>query len=357
MNKNKQKSEKTVIFCVFLAIFTLICTGCSLNITPNVGGYESADMTPRLITIADNLQTSDVVQNVTSAIVGIKSSLGSEYAVGSGVAIKEGGYILTNQHVVSNAKSITIYFADKTSTSASLIWQDSSQDLAVIKSSKDMPYLECETSNVLVGQDVLAIGTPLSLAFGHTVTKGIVSALNRTLEIQNKDGSISYMQNLIQHDASINPGNSGGPLINASGRVIGINTLKATDAEGIGFAIPIVSGQKIVERLSVDSGYTTPYMGIIGISTEYARVKNYQITQNGLYILDVDKNSNCGLLGLQKGDVIYRIDDRDIFSILDLRSFIYSHSIGDKVTVYLYRNDNPLQITLTLGERAIRMAQ
>lgn len=357
MTKKSQKTQNIAIICLFLAIFALISCGCNLNLAPNVGGYGSADMTPRLISISDNLQTSDVVQNVTSAIVGIKSSLGKEYAVGSGVAIKDGGYILTNQHVVANSKSITIYFADKTSASASLIWQDSSQDLAVIRSSKNMPYLECETSNVLAGQDVIAIGTPLSLAFGHTVTKGIVSALNRTLEIQNKDGSISYMQNLIQHDASINPGNSGGPLINSSGKVIGINTLKANDAEGIGFAIPIITGQKIVNRLSADSGYTAPYMGIVGISTDYARVKNYQTEKDGLYILDVDKNSVCGLLGLQKGDVIYKIDNTDILNIIDLRNYIYSHSIGDKVTLHIYRNNSPIQIPITLGERTIKIAQ
>lgn len=352
MIKNKEKIQKKLAFIILLALFIIFLSGCGLNITPNVGGYENANMTPRLITLNGELKTSEVVQNVKSAIVGIKSSLGTEYAVGSGVAIKEGGYILTNQHVIANTRGLTIYFADKTSASATLIWQDSSIDLAVIKSSKDLPYLECETSNVAVGQDVIAIGTPLSLAFGHTVTKGIVSALDRTLEVQNKDGTISYMQNLIQHDASINPGNSGGPLINSQGKVIGINTLKATDAEGIGFAIPIVSGQKIVSRLSVDSGYTAPYMGIIGVSTDYARSKNITTSNDGLYILDVDKNSVAGLLGLKRGDVLYKIDDVMVKSFLDLRNVLYSHSVGDKITVYIYRDNNPLQYSMTLGERS-----
>lgn len=345
------KNKKNVAILLFLVMFLLIFAGCGLNITPNIGGYQNTNMTPRLITLNGEQSTSEVVQNVRSAIVGIKSIIGTEYAVGSGVAIKDGGYILTNQHVVANTKSLTVYFADKTSASASLIWQDSALDLAVIKSSKDMPYLECETSNVQVGQDVIAIGTPLSLAFGHTVTKGIVSALDRTLEVQNKDGSVTYMQNLIQHDASINPGNSGGPLINSSGKVIGINTLKATDAEGIGFAIPIISGQKIVSRLSTNAGYTTPYMGIIGVSTDYAKSKNYSASNDGLYILDVDKNSASGLLGLKRGDIIYKIDDTMVYSFLDLRTILYSHSIGDKIKIYLYRDGNPLEIVMTLGER------
>lgn len=352
MNKLTKKIYKNAIICLFFAIFAVFSCGCSfLNITPNVTGAENINMSPRLISLADGLSTSEVVSNVKSAIVGIKSSLASGYAVGSGVAINDGGYILTNQHVIANSRKITLYFADKTTASASLIWQDSSVDLAVIKSSTNLPYLECETQNVQVGHDVLAIGTPLSLAFQHTVTKGIVSALDRTLEIQNSDGSITYMQNLIQHDASINPGNSGGPLINSNGKVIGINTLKATDAEGIGFAIPIVAGQSIVNRLSANNGYTAPYMGIMGISTDYARAKNLQATSNGIYVLDVDKNSSAGIIGVKSGDIIYQVNDTKVYSYIDLRNVIYSHSIGDVVTLYIDRLGEQLELTLTLGDR------
>ena len=159
------------------------------------------------------------------------------------------------------------------------------------------------------------------------------------------------MQNLIQHDASINPGNSGGPLINSSGKVIGINTLKANDAEGIGFAIPIITGYGIVERLSADNGYSAPYMGVMGISTDYARAKNMEANFNGLYILDVDNNSVAGLVGVKKGDIIYQIDNVKINNFLDLRKFIYSHSIGDKVTVYLNRSGKDMLLEMTLSER------
>lgn len=351
MNNFARKKYKVVIFYLLFAIVTMFSCGCSLSITPNITGAENINMTPRLITLADGLETSEVVSNVKSAIVGIKSATSNGYAVGSGVAIKDGGYILTNHHVIANSRGITIYFADKTTAKASLIWQDSSVDLAVIKSSTNMPYLECETNDIQVGHDVLAIGTPLSLAFQHTVTKGIVSALDRTLEIQNSDGSVSYMQNLIQHDASINPGNSGGPLINSSGKVIGINTLKATDAEGIGFAIPIVAGQSIVERLSTNNGYTAPYMGVMGISTDYARTKNLELSTNGVYVLDVDKNSVAGMVGIKTGDIIYQVDDTKINSYMELRNVVYAHSIGDKITIYVNRMGENLQFSLTLTDR------
>lgn len=340
------------LFILSFLMVAVIFTGCNLNIKPNVSnGYGGADMTPRLISLAGEMHTSEVVENVKSAIVGIKSLVSNGYAVGSGVAIREGGYILTNHHVVSGTRGITLYFADKSTAGATLIWQDESIDLAVIKSNKDMPYLECETNDIKVGQDVIAIGTPLSLAFQNSVTKGIVSALDRTLEISNQDGSKSYMQNLIQHDASINPGNSGGPLINSSGKVIGINTLKATDAEGIGFAIPIETGESIVSRLSTNNGYSAPYMGIMGISTDYARSKNIECCYDGLYIVNVDKASKAGLAGVKSGDIIYKINETTIKDYLDLRSFIYSHNIGDKITIYLYRSGSPIILETTLGER------
>ncbi len=338
------------IFVLILVLFTVIFSGCGLSFNANVAS-DSANMTPRLISLSGEMKTSDVVENVKSAIVGIKSLVPGGFAVGSGVAIRAGGYILTNQHVISGTRGITIYFADKTTSGATLVWQDASVDLAVIKSNKDMPYLECEQKAPLVGQDIIAIGTPLSLAFQHSVTKGIVSALNRTLEVPNQDGSTSYMQNLIQHDASINPGNSGGPLINLSGRVVGINTLKATDAEGIGFAIPIQTGESIVNRLSANNGYSAPYMGIMGIASDYAKTKNYSVDSDGFYVLDVDKNSIASLSGIKSGDVIYKINDTKINSYLDLRGFIYSHNIGDEVTVYLYRSGKPLEIKMVLGER------
>ena len=343
--KGRVKVNK-LIFVFFVFIFMVMVSGCDLSLKPNISG--TTDMTPRLIELSGVQSTTSVIESVKGAIVGIKSILAKGYAVGSGVAIKEGGYILTNQHVISGSRGITVYFADNTATTASLIWQDSSMDLAVIKSNVDMPYLNVETENLAVGEDVIAIGTPLSLAFGHTVTKGIISALNRTIEVENDNGTVTYMQNLIQHDASINPGNSGGPLINMSGRVVGINTLKASDAEGIGFAIPIVVGQVAVSRLSADNGYTAPYMGIFGVSSYYARAKETSLDGDGLYIMDIDEKGISRLNGITAGDIIYKIDDYKINDFLDLRKFLYSKNTGDEITVYLYRFGKEMQLKMIL---------
>ena len=344
------KTKKNFSINILLVVVFIFCSffigGCEFSLKPNVN--TTADMTPRLIELSGSQSTTSVIENVKGAIVGIKSSMSKGFAVGSGVAIREGGYILTNQHVISGAKGITVYFADNTATTASLIWQDSSIDLAVIKSSIDMPYLSVETKNLSVGEDVLAIGTPLSLAFQHTVTKGIVSALNRTIEIENDNNTISYMQNLIQHDASINPGNSGGPLINMSGKVVGINTLKASGAEGIGFAIPIIAGQVAVDRLGADNGYTAPYMGVFGVSTNYARAKEISCDGDGLYVMATDEKGVSKLNGIMVGDVIYQIDNVKINDFMDLRTFLYSKYKGDEITVYLTRFGNDMQIKMRI---------
>ena len=209
------------VFLVLLMVFSLNLSGCTLS--SNID--TSQDMTPRLISVSDDLQTSEMVEEVKSAVVGISAMVDGGYSVGSGVAIASGGYILTNHHVIEGARSVKVYLSNNVESYAKVLYSDSALDLAILKADVNMPYLDTEPStNLKVGEDVVAIGTPLTLQFKHTVTKGIVSALNRTLEISNLGGTSTLMQDLIQHDASINPGNSGGPLINSAGKVVGITT-------------------------------------------------------------------------------------------------------------------------------------
>lgn len=333
MNQNKKSPKKIVFLAIFLLILNIfLIIGCSdLHSTSGLP-IENIDMTPRQVSVVNGTTTSEIVKNVSPAIVGIYSKLARGNAVGSGVAIRAGGYILTNQHVVNATRGLVLYLADKSTISADVLWQDPSMDLAVIKASKDLPYLPCETNLPDVGEDILAIGTPLSLAFQHTVTKGIISALNRTLEIQNENGSLSYMQDLIQHDASINPGNSGGPIINMSGKVIGINTLKASDAEGMGFAIPISAGEIVTKRLSIDNSYTSPSIDITAIQTRLANYQEIKTDKDGLFIISSNHKS------FLPNDVIYKVDEKNISSLLELKNYLNTKSVGDEITVYLYRN-------------------
>lgn len=335
----------------------LFCGGCSSLGFKSQNIDSNVDMTPRKISFSEYKSAPDVVEDVKSAVVGISATLTGGYSVGSGVAIAENGYILTNHHVVDSSNSIVVYFADMTQASAKLVWSDSSLDMAVIKSSKDMPYLDCGNSqNLKVGEEVLAIGTPLTLQFKHTVTKGIISALNRTLEVDSLGGA-SYLQNLIQHDASINPGNSGGPLITLDGKVVGINTLKATEGEGIGFAIPIEVGQKITQKVVENNNYVAPYIGVFGFDADIASYYGETDIKQGVYIISLDKSGSASIAGLQEGDVILEIDGKEIQRLLDLKMAMYDCNIGDNVVMTIQRGENIFQISVPCQTRQLLQEQ
>ncbi|MDD4815995.1 MAG: trypsin-like peptidase domain-containing protein [Clostridia bacterium] len=331
----------------FVVFLFLICISLSFSSCGSLALDNTVDMTPRLISSTTTMSSSDVVNVVRSAIVGISATLPYGTSLGSGVAVADGGYILTNQHVIVGATKIKVYFADKDIGNASLIWSDSSLDIAIIKSEKNIPYLATSPlSEVSVGDDVLAVGTPISLQFQHTVTKGIVSALNRTLEIQSISGYTTYMQNLIQHDASINAGNSGGPLINSMGKIIGINSLKASDAEGIGFAIPIETATTITARIIPNNNFQQVNLGIFGCDAELARFKEQTDQEKGVYIIDILKDSPISSAELNIGDVITGINSSKITNMLDFRKAIYSLNKGDKVDISYVQNGTQKTISI-----------
>ena len=304
----------------------------------------SIDMTPRLISSSDNLSTSEVINSVEAATVAIKSKFLSGDAIGSGVAVASDGYILTNNHVVEGAISVTLYFANGETSGGRVVWRDAGLDLAIVKSDKNIPYVEMSSSkNLLKGQDVVAIGTPLSLQFEHTATKGIVSALNRTIEVDN-----SYMQNLIQHDASINPGNSGGPLFNMRGQVVGINTLKADGAEGLGFAIPIEVCFPILNRIQKGAGFETPYLGIYGFDATLAQYYEKTVERDGVYVANVASQSPAEVAGIKKDDIIIKINGENISTMLDLRVNLYSFQAGESVEFTVLRNGEIISINVIL---------
>ena len=181
--------------------------------------------------------------------------------IGSGVVVHPFGYILTNDHVAGgNPSSISVVFSDGTELEGRTLWSDPTLDLAMAKveAENDLVYAPLGNSEDLaIGETVVAIGTPLALQFQHTVTSGIISGLNRTVKIPTNLGE-NFMEDLVQTDASINPGNSGGPLVNIRGEVIGINTVKVTRAEGIGFAIPIDVAMPIIRHFVEEGEFVTP---------------------------------------------------------------------------------------------------
>ena len=316
----------------FVLIMFLLVIGLS-------GCGNTADVRAgTLISLEGEFTTKDIASSVKPAIVGISGIGDGGESVGSGVCVAKGGYILTNSHVINDSEKIELYLSDGTKTTASVIYEDTVLDLAILQSKKNLPYLSLGDSDELqVGQDILAVGTPLSLTLVHTYTKGIVSAINRTLKVSSNNGE-GYMQNLIQHDASLNPGNSGGPLINAKGEVVGINTLKISSGEGIGFAIPSKSFRSLLSSYVNNINYKKPYLGVYGYDNEIANFKGESELNEGFYVIDVSKNSPLNQIGLKPCSVITDINNRRIKNTLDLKEELYKVEEDDVIVIGYYQD-------------------
>lgn len=282
-------------------------------------------------------------------------------ASGSGIIISEDGYIVTNNHVVDSSSSNSSYsyynLSDATSVKvklygsdelydAKIVGKDSQTDLAVLKIDKNgLTAAEfADSDKATVGEFAMAVGSPLGL--DTTVTTGIISAVNREVE---SDGT-TYV--CIQTDAAINSGNSGGALVNADGKVIGINTLKLSGSgvEGIGFAIPINSTLDVIDDLIEYNKVLRPYIGITGIDLDNSMVKRYKLSTLGIYIQSVQNFSPAEKVGLQVGDIIIKADGKDIKTMNELNEIKNTHKIGDTITLKINRNGTEKEVAITLEE-------
>lgn len=328
---------------------------------------SSSQISKELIDLVEYSNTSvAVAQKVLPSIVGIKikysinSVFGSSdaEATGSGIIISQDGYIITNNHVVSTESSSSYYsiaeasnmtvnlYNDPTEYEAKIIGTDAYTDLAVIKieASNLTPATLGNSDEVQVGEFAMAIGCPLGLE--STVTSGIVSAINRTV---NDTSGGEYT--CIQTDAAINSGNSGGALVNSNGEVIGINTLKlsGTGVEGMGFAIPINSTTDVIQQLIQYQTVKRPYIGISSVTMDDNTSKRYNLP-SGAYVYTVENNSPASKCGLQKGDVITKVQGTPITSSNELNKEKNKYKIGDTITLTIYRDGKESDLTITLEE-------
>ena len=290
---------------------------------------------------------ADMVARLSPSVVGIATRQNGQQGIGSGVIVSADGYILTNHHVAAEGAEVTLIFADGTKELASAVWSSQALDLAIVKAKGDSYPAAAMGSveDVRVGEQVVAIGTPLALQFQHTVTGGIVSALNRTLQVPS-GRSTAFMEQLIQTDVAINPGNSGGPLLNQRGEVIGIVTVRVEEAAGIGFAIPIDIARPIVEHFLADGSYVTPKMGAYLFDSEIARYYDANSTMTtGLYVIDVEPGSAAQSAGIQTGDILLRADGRECRTLLDLRYVLFSHRVGETLELEVQRGGEILHLT------------
>lgn len=309
-----------------------------------------------------------IAKKVGPSVVGIRMTVGNpqssyyrnskaQSAEGSGVVISKDGYIMTNYHVVQYADpkgsysgntTLEVFLPDKRQAKAKFIGGDSKNDLAVIKVDlTDLTPAELgDSSKLEVGDLAVAIGNPLGMEFAGSVTTGVVSALNRSVETEGKTLS------LIQTDAAINPGNSGGPLVNSEGKVIGINTIKISisGVEGLGFAIPINDAKPIIDSL-IKYGYVKgrPLLGITGQDVTSVIAQQYGLKE-GIYVTSVTQGSGADSAGIQKGDVIIGIGGKSVKTMKELDEAKKNCKAGDTVNVVVVRNNSEKTFKVTFSE-------
>ena len=276
-----------------------------------------------------------------------------ESGAGSGVIISSDGYILTCAHVVSGASQITVTIGD-TDYTATVVGEDDTSDVAVLKIDATglTPATVGDSDSLSVGDSVLAVGNPLG-ELGGTVTSGIVSALNRSVTIQGT--SSTNTMSLIQMDASVSPGNSGGGLFNMNGELIGLVNAKSSssDAEGLGFAIPINDAIQVAQDL-LENGYVSgrPYMGITYIAvTDAQTAAQLNVNAYGVYVVDVVQGGPADKAGLKAGDCIVSIDGTEIAQKDDLGTLMQQHTAGDTLSITVARDGQMQTVSLTLGEK------
>ena len=306
--------------------------------------------------VADLVSPSVVVITTEQVVYSQWSWYGQnqvESGAGSGVIISSDGYILTCAHVVDGASTITVTIGDKDYT-ATLVGEDTTSDIAVIKIDADglTPATVGNSDSLKVGQSVMAVGNPLG-ELGGTVTGGMISALNRSVTIQGTNSTNTM--SLIQMDASVSPGNSGGGLFNMNGELVGIVNAKSSssDAEGLGFAIPINDAIKVAQEL-LENGYVTgrPYLGITYLAvTDAQTASQLGVNAYGVYVVEVVKGGPAEKAGLQAGDRIVSVDGTEIASKDDLGTLMQKHAAGDTLSITIARDGQMQTVNVTLGEK------
>ena len=319
--------------------------GASIQLAPTPQGVEN-------IPQEGGLSWQEIYKKNIPAVVSITAEGLRNRSTGTGVIISDLGYIVTNCHVVEDAQSISVLLTDDRTFAAHLVGLDPVSDLAVLHiEATGLTTAEFGDSNALrVGDAVAAIGDPLGTSLRGTMTDGIVSAINRDVNVNGRT------MTLIQTNAALNSGNSGGPLVNCYGQVIGINTMKISafadenGVEGVGFAIPTATVKDIIDQL-VKQGYVSgrPTLGLAGESISLFEQYYYRWPA-GLILTDISEDSDAARQGVESGDILVSINDQPILNQDALDTALYPLNPGDTVTAIIYRDGTHYQLTLTLGE-------
>jgi S1-C subfamily serine protease len=357
-------------------LLTLVLAACTQNLAGNSNGDTSeplvnpesatvqASPTPRVtaqeaVFTQEALSTVEIARRLTPSVVqivtetlatGLFNQPVPSQGVGTGIILDQNGNILTNTHVVAGAQRITVIMGNGTSFQAELVGGDPTTDTAVIRIDADglQPAVLGSSSQLQVGEEVIAVGHALGLSGGPTVTRGVISALGRSIATDPQNTIVD----LIQTDAAINPGNSGGPLVNSRGEVIGMNTAIISGSEGIGFAINI-DDVKVVSAQLIEQGFVNRgFLGIspVNLSPGLANLVGAPVPE-GVLVAQVAPGSAAEQGGLQEEDVIVEMNGQPIRNTGELSQFLLEHPSGETVSVRFFRNSQEQTAEVTLGER------
>ena len=355
---NKRGIGLTVLVCIITSVLTSLLT---IVVMKNNIGDTNQNSVSKKIVVNDSGKSQNIYHAVSDkampSVVGITTTTISNNnifaiptqseGVGTGVIVDSKGYILTNSHVVSDGQAVDVkvLFNDGSTTQGKVLWNDAKLDLAMVKVDKTgLTAAELgDSDKVQIGDISVAIGNPYGLDLAGTVTQGIISGLDRTISTEE-----TTMTGLIQTDASINAGNSGGPLLNSSGEVIGINTAKASEGEGLGFSIPINTAKPIIESIIKNGSYEKVTLGIKGTdASTYAKYSNQQLSsEDGVYVSEVVSGSAAEKAGVKSGDIITKIDDTDLSVMSDLTKHLYNYTTGDSATLVVNRNGKEVKLNV-----------
>lgn len=365
-NNNQVSIPVVIILCIVLSLisgglgaYLMISTRQNTTTTTNGITTSTAKLT-------ETNSIADAVSKVYDAVVVVEVYSNNQLAsTGTGFVYKKANgkaYLMTNNHVISGGKTVKVLFQNGDELEATTVGSDTYSDIAVL-SVKDSDKIVAATTGASdkskVGDTVFTVGSPEGSDYAGTVTKGILSAKDRLVEValSNSQTSDYYMQ-VLQTDAAINPGNSGGPICNTNGEVIGITNMKLVDdtVEGMGFAIPIEDALKVAEVLEKDGKVSRPYIGIsmLDLSNSYylwqAGIMVPENVNNGVAVVKVESGSPADKAGIKKGDIITKLAGKDTKSLAEFRYELYKHSPNDSVEVTYIRDGKEQKATLTLGK-------
>ncbi len=366
--KKRKKNGRKVI-AVILIVLLSAAAGFGGGIAAMYYGQGILGQAPDNITINpdDKINTAEAIAvKVLPSVVGISTSTevtyqsffgeqkGLQNGIGTGIIVDENGYILTNSHVVSDgtAKDIIVQLTDGREVPGTVLWNDKSIDLAIVKiEATNLKAAELgDSEDVKIGAYAAAIGNPLGMAFDRSVTQGVISGLDRSITVTDGQTQLT-MDGLIQTDASINAGNSGGPLLNSEGLVIGINSAKAQSGEGLGFAIPINTAKPIVDEIKAKGEFKRSYIGIRGASvSDYLQAyPDAEIgTETGVYIVQLYTDSPAEKAGMKEGDIITGLEDQKIETMTQLISGLFKYRPEDTVKLSVIRDGRTMTFNVTL---------